>query len=193
MPDKQINVVVLAAGQSARFGACKLLEDYRGEPLVRHVVRAARDAAPGGIHVVTGYQADAIAAAAAADVVVRNHDYADGMGGSIARGVRAARNGADAIIVMLADQPLVGASHLDALIERWSGDESEVVATRTSRSLGPPVLFGSAAFDALCCLDGDGGAKPVMLDPRFTLREVACDDAAIDIDTRADLEALQAR
>lgn len=192
MPDNQINVVVLAAGQSERFGACKLLENFRGEPLVRHAVRAAQDVAPGGVHVVTGYDADAVAAAAAADLIVRNHDYAAGMGGSIARGVRAARDGADAIIVMLADQPLVSASHLAALIDRWSGDESEVVATKTPRSLGPPVLFGSAAFDALCCLDGDGGAKPVMLDPRFTLREVACDDAAIDIDTRADLEALQA-
>ena len=193
MSDKQINVVVLAAGRSERYGACKLLEHYRGEPLVRLAVRAARDVAPGDVHVVTGYDADAVAAAAEADVVVRNRDYADGMGGSIACGVRAARDGADAIIVMLADQPLVGASHLAALIEHWSGHASEVVATRTSRSLGPPVLFGSAAFDALSCLDGDGGAKPVMLDPRFTLREVACDDAAIDIDTRADLEALQAR
>ena len=192
MPDNRINVVVLAAGQSERFGTCKLLEHYRGEPLVSRAVRAARDVAPGGVHVVTGYDADDVAAAAEADVVVRNHDYADGMGGSIARGVRAARDGADAIIIMLADQPLVDASHLAALIEHWTGDESEIVATRTSRSLGPPVLFGSAAFDALCCLDGDGGAKPVMLDPRFTLREVACDDAAIDIDTRGDLEALQA-
>lgn len=192
MPDNRIHIVVLAAGRSERFGACKLLENYRGEPLVRHAVRTARDVAPGGVHVVTGHNADAIAAAAAADVVVGNHDYTDGMGGSIACGVRAARDGADAIIVMLGDQPLVSVSHLAALIESWSGDESEVVATRTTLSLGPPVLFGSATFDALCRLGGDSGARPVMLDPRYTLREVACDDAAIDIDTQADLETLQA-
>ena len=192
MPDSRIHIVVLAAGRSERFGACKLLADYRGKPMIRHAVRAAQAVAAGRVHLVTGYNAEAVAAAAEADVVARNADYADGMGGSIACGVRAARDGADAIIVILGDQPLVAASHLDALIAQWSGDALEIVATRTTQSKGPPVLFGSAAFDALCRLDGDSGAKTVMLDPRFTLREVACDDAGIDVDTPADLAKLQA-
>ena len=153
---------------------------------------SAQDVAPGCVHVVTGYNADAVADAAAADKAIRNDGYEAGMSSSIACGVLTARDGADAIIIMLGDQPLVTASHLAALAARWSGGASEVVATRTTQSLGPPVLFGSAAFDALSRIDGDGGAKPVMLDPCYTLREVACDDAAIDVDTRADLEALQA-
>lgn len=191
MTDQRIHIVVLAAGLSRRFGASKLLEHWRDTPLVRHAVRAAQEVAPGKVFLVTGPRADDVAAAAAADVTVNNDDYAAGIGSSLACGVRTAREGADAVIIQLGDQPLITAAHLRRLVARWSGDADEIVATRSSASLCPPVLFGGAAFAALCRLQGDAGARSVMQDPRFTVREVPFADADVDIDTPNDLEALR--
>ena len=111
------------------------------------------------------------------------------MGASIACGVRAVREAASAILILLADQPLITKEHIHALIEAWSGAENEIVATSFSNTQGPPVLFGSACFDALCDLKGDTGAKALFEDRRFTLSAIPFEPAAIDIDTPEQLKA----
>jgi CTP:molybdopterin cytidylyltransferase MocA len=80
--------------------------------------------------------------------------------------------------------------HLRALIDTWSGADSEIVATAFSGTLGPPVLFPRGAFAALSGLSGDKGAKSVLQDPRFDVRTIPFEDAAIDIDTPGDLERI---
>ncbi|MCA0424853.1 MAG: NTP transferase domain-containing protein, partial [Proteobacteria bacterium] len=80
-----IGVVVLAAGRSTRMGANKLLAQYRGKPLVRHVAEAGLAAGVGPVTVVTGHQAEAIRAALEGLPVsfVHNADFASGMASSL--------------------------------------------------------------------------------------------------------------
>jgi CTP:molybdopterin cytidylyltransferase MocA len=56
--------------------------------------------------------------------------------------------------------------------------------------MGPPVLFPRGAFDALGELTGDQGAKSLLQSSRFDVRTIPFEDAAIDIDTPADLDKL---
>ena len=93
--------------------------------------------------------------------------------------------------MLFADQPLITARHLQALIETWSGADNEIVATSFSGTMGPPVLFPRGAFEALCTLSGDTGAKSVIEDPRFDVKTIPFEDAAIDIDTPADLKRFE--
>ncbi|MDH4003964.1 MAG: NTP transferase domain-containing protein, partial [Gammaproteobacteria bacterium] len=88
------------------------------------------------------------------------------------------------------DQPLITAHHLQALIDTWSGADDEIMATAFAGTTGPPVLFPRGAFEALGELSGDEGAKSVLRDPRFDVRTVPFEDAAVDIDTPTDLEKL---
>lgn len=184
--------MVLAAGLSQRYGRTKLLEDFNGRPLLCHALDAAQTACPGRVCLITGNDRAAIhdAGETHADSVVHNPDFASGIGSSIRSGVRECRERADALLVLLADQPLVTAEHLSTLIETWEGEARAIVASAYSGTTGPPVLFGRAYFEMLAALSGDSGAKSVLRENHATVRTVNCAPAAIDIDTPGDLEAL---
>jgi molybdenum cofactor cytidylyltransferase len=184
---------VLAAGRSRRFGRSKLLETLDGQPLVRLAADVARGVCGDRSILVTGHDSATVVAAAgdAPQFVIVNDHHEEGMGGSIALAARAVAHTADALLILFADQPLVTARHVEALIAAWSGAEDEIVATAFSGTVGPPVLFPRGAFDALGALGGDEGAKRILRDPAFDLRSIPFEDAAIDIDTPADLEKLR--
>ena len=184
---------VLAAGRSQRFGRSKLLEAVNGKPLVRHAAEIARTACGDRSILVTGHESAAVTVAAgdAPQFVIVNDRHAEGLGGSIALAARVVAHDAEALLLLFADQPLVTEQHVEALIAAWSGAKDEIVATAFAGTVGPPVLFPRGAFDALGRLTGDTGAKPLLQDSRFDVRTVPFEDAAIDVDTPADLEKLR--
>lgn len=186
--------VVLAAGESRRFGKAKLLESLHGETLVRRAACLARTCCGDRSVLVTGHRARDVAAAAdgACAIVIENPGYRDGLGTSIALAARTLADRADALLLLLADQPLVETTHLDRLIAAWQGDD-EIVATAFAGTRGPPVLMPKATFGALARLRGDRGARSLFDDRRFRVRAVDFDPARIDIDTAEDLERLRAK
>ena len=183
---------MLAAGASTRFGRSKMLVPCDGKPLVRIVAAAAQAATPERVLVVTGRDAADVAAACGdhADLTVFNPHYKRGIGTSIARGVAALGPNVTGVIITLADQVLVDAGHLRALIRAWAGDANTNVATRCNDNLGPPALFGRNALPRLAELDADTGARAILRDAAYSRREVRFDAAGLDIDTPEDLEAL---
>jgi molybdenum cofactor cytidylyltransferase len=187
-----VYALVLAAGLSRRYGRSKLLEEFSGTPLLRHALTAAQAACPGRVVLVTGHGSEDMASAASglADEMVLNEAYRTGIGSSIAKGVSHLFDRATAVIIILADQPLVTAAHIGQIIEKWDGHPDAIVATRFSELDGPPVLFGRNHFDQLAELTGDAGAKQVLRAHPNAVRTVRFEPAAIDIDTPDDLKAL---
>ena len=161
--------LVLAAGSASRFGSTKQLAEIDGVPLVRRATDAAARVCGNHVALVVGHDWQAVSDAglAAGGFLVCNDRYADGLGSSIAQGVRSLRHVADAVLVMLADQPLVTADHLRAIVQAWSGAGDEIVATEFDGSNGPPVLFGRDCFDELAKLTADSGGKHVLSDTRY--------------------------
>ena len=195
MTQTTVYAVVLAAGQSERFGSAKLLADLNGRPLLHHALSAAQGACPGSVCLVVGHRSDEIldTAAGLADLIVMNEEYDSGIGSSISRGVQACHDRADAILVVLADQPLVTASHLSELVGTWTGDPDEIIASRFAGIDGPPVLFASGLFDQLGLLSGDAGARQILLRNALAVRAVEFEPASVDVDTPADIEELANR
>ncbi len=186
----EIYAVVLAAGHAARFGDSKLNQALGDRPLLQHSLAAAQAAFPGRVLLVAGHDAETIidSSGGLADVVVINPDYSSGQGSSLAVGVSACRDDADAIVIMLADQPLVTTDALEKLVGAWTGDENHIVASDHEGSPGPPVLFGKGAFDQLCGLTGDSGAKKVIQSGQFDVATVTIGPLGFDVDTPQDLE-----
>jgi molybdenum cofactor cytidylyltransferase len=192
-----IPVLVLAAGRSARMGEDKLLLDVGGAPLLRRAARAALDAAVGPVLVVLA----AGAARARAEVaglgcsVVPNPDPDRGMNSSLACGVAAVPDRAEALVVVLADMPLVTAPMLVAVAERFRATGAPIVASRYGEVLAPPVLYGRRLFGDLAAGGaGDGRGRELVRAAGAGL--ALCDwpaDALVDVDDPASLAAARAR
>jgi CTP:molybdopterin cytidylyltransferase MocA len=181
---------LLAAGASARFGRPKQLVHFGGEPLVRRAIAATVLAEIAGSAVVLGANGEEVARALDERVVqLTNELWAEGIASSIRTAVRWAEGlDADAIIVLLADQPLIDSTHTARLIAAWPGTAG-AAASEYDGVLGAPAIFGRELFDRLLALSGDCGAGRMLR----TLEDVAsvpCPKAAIDIDTPIDLETL---
>ena len=187
--EKKVFVALLAAGASRRFGSPKQLHDWNGIPLVRHAVNQATSACGERVLLVLGHGwRDVLSAAAQTPFIALNEHHDRGMGTSIAVAVRSLQSVADAVIVMPADQPLVTADHLRALIDAWRRDNNEIVASHYAGIKGTPALFGAGAFKELASLDGEDGARALLSSDRYRVQSVACEAAAFDIDSPADLE-----
>ena len=189
-PSKQILAVVLAAGRSERFGATKLAAAFEGEPLVRRALRTARDCLDENVLLVAGHDAHRVIAACGdtARFIVINERFERGIGTSIGCATRVLHGRADAMLLLLADQPLISAKHLDALCDAWDGADNSIVATAFANVQGPPVLLPKGCFADLAALEGDEGARALLRDDRFSVTTVWNDAAAVDIDTPEDLD-----
>ena len=194
MPDSEPTVfaAVLAAGSSSRFGSTKQAVLLDGIPLVRRAIDTAVTVCDNRVLAVIGHDADAVLVAIGSEpcFIAVNEDHGKGLGSSIATAARACRRHADALLLLLADQPLITPQHLRALIDTWSGADNVIVASSYLGTEGPPVLFPSGAFEALESLTGDRGAHTLFRDSCFTLKTVPFDPAGTDIDTPEDLAAL---
>lgn len=177
--------VVLAAGGSRRFdaSASKLRAAFRGRPLVCWAVDAARDA----------HLAETIVVVGAADLrdllpddvtVVVNDRWADGMAGSLALAIDAARAaGHAAVVVGLGDQPLVPSGAYAAVAA--TSDAPVAVATYDGQRRNPVRL--AASVWPLLPAEGDEGARSLLRSRPDLVREVPCTGNPADIDTPEDL------
>jgi molybdenum cofactor cytidylyltransferase len=125
---------------------------------------------------------------------VGNSQWADGVGTSVATGVKAIISRAPsvaAILVMLADQPLVSDADVERLIDAWIESETcSMTAAAYADTIGVPAVFGRAHFDALCSLPPAAGAARLLRRSNARVRRVPMPEAAVDIDTSRDLERL---
>ena len=118
--------------------------------------------------------------------MVRNDAWDSGQASSLAAGVAAARaHGSDAVVVGLADQPLVPGSAWRAVADAPA--ECELVVATYDGIWGPnPVRIAATHWNELPA-DGDEGARALLRTLRERVCTVACVGSAADIDTPEDL------
>lgn len=184
---------VLAAGASTRMGTCKLTRPFAGSTLLERALRAARGCAAAETVVVTGAYRDAVARSAQAHGAREafNPSWERGQSTSVRTAARfAAAHGYDLLLVMVADQPYVEASHLDALLRAYAEGGACACVTRGAGRQGNPCLFDRACFPLLEELDGDEGARSMLrAHPELGVRAVPVADASVldDVDTPDEL------
>lgn len=167
MRPEQVAAVLLAAGNSTRFGEeDKLMADHNGKPLIVHAMECVASI-PFKYHIA----------------VVRRHELApiihrkldrrgftlivnenpdDGLSSSIrlaADYVSELR--CNGMLMCLADMPQVPQSHLMRLV-RTAEDIRSVVGSTDGFTPGPPAFFGRRHFAALQALKGDLGARALI-------------------------------
>ncbi|MFD8826761.1 NTP transferase domain-containing protein [Streptomyces sp. NPDC059605] len=189
--------LLLAAGGGRRLGGRpKALLEHRGRPLVEHAVRVLRDGGCDPVHVVLGAAADEVLARAdlSGCVVTVNPEWTGGMGSSLRAGLGALTgSGADAALVLLVDQPGIGARAVDRVRSAYRSRRS-LAAAAYGGERGHPVLFGADLWAEVAAgAVGDRGARAYLRERRDAITLVECSDVAqaYDIDTAEDLGHLE--
>jgi CTP:molybdopterin cytidylyltransferase MocA len=113
------------------------------------------------------------------------------MATSLNAGIASIQHVADAVLIMLADQPLVSVDHLSVLACAWQRRPDAIVTSHYAGTDGPPVIFPRAFFAQLRALQGDRGAKRVIDANEEQVERVLFEPASVDIDRPQDLEALR--
>ncbi len=164
-----------------------------GEPLLRRIVRIAADANPDHLIVVLGcsaYDCVPVLKNSGADIVV-NPFWETGLAGSIRLGVeRAEEEGANSILLLLADQPWLNADVVQQFFDRSKGEPDMIIAARYEGILGAPMMFGSDWFSILKTLEGDQGARNIVAREGNRVQVIEWSDGAVDVDTPEDLAGL---
>ncbi|HLH70121.1 MAG TPA: nucleotidyltransferase family protein [Candidatus Dormibacteraeota bacterium] len=187
-----VGAIVLAAGAAIRMGRNKLLLEVGGKPLVRHVVEAASE---GGCHCILAVYAEEAVRAAVEDAatVVHNPDAATGQSSSLKAGLHAMPEEIAGALVMLGDQPLVGARTVSMLLKAWrrEGARPAVAAAYGGRDAWrPPVLIDRSLWPELMQLQGDEGARRLFAERPELLDTVPAVGRADDIDTPEDYASI---
>lgn len=194
-----IAVLIPAAGFARRMrGADKLLEPVAGEAILHRQARIAAEAGAARVIVTlpAGGGARASALAGLDVVMVEVPEAGEGMAASIRAGVAAAE-GAEGLMILLADLPELEAADLERLMAAWRADGARPILRACSDAGRPghPVIFPADLFGELARLSGDTGPRPVIAAHGERLREVALPGAraVTDLDTPEDWAAWRAR
>ena len=180
--------ILLAAGCGTRFGGDKLLASFDGECVGAASCRHLLMALP---HVVAVVRPDDFALAAALGAggarIVRCANADDGMGASLACGVRATPDAAG-WVVALGDMPWIEMATI-ARVVAAVGQGAVVAAPFHRGQRGHPVGFGTVCYAALAALSGDEGAKSVLMAHSNRVERIDVDDAGTlsDVDNPSDL------
>ena len=188
----KIGALVLAAGQSKRFGGDKRQATLPSGKLVIHQT----------LEKVTAAFEDVIVVLRAEDSELHEnllylfphltyHHAADselGMGHSLASGIRQIDRW-DGVFVFLADMPFVDARSLRSL--RSVEMRGKIVVPTYQNKPGHPVGFSSEYFEELRQLSGDRGAKTIIKRHLGSIVVLPVIDPGVlqDIDRQADINA----
>jgi molybdenum cofactor cytidylyltransferase len=194
-----VGAVLLAAGAGSRLGGRpKALLELGGVPLIRRQLIALSGAGVDEVVVVLGHHAEAIEASVRDFPVTlaRNPLPDDGQASSVRIGLQALGGKLDAVVVALADQPMINAQDITALIGAFKKrGEASMVVPRVHGEPGNPVIFEAALRDQWLAGDANGACRRWREANPERVFWLDTDNLRyrVDIDTPADLERFSER
>ena len=189
MKPETVLVALLAAGRASRFGGGKLDAPCAGKPLGQWALDAVGHAGLCPGVVVTGpAPPDFIAGAEGWRHIVNPHP-SRGLAGSVAAAARVARqSGSEALLILLADMPLVTPD----MLRQLAAQPGAAAIRHGNGRAGVPALFPAALFDRLGQCEGDRGAATLLAELADLRLIEAPPGALTDVDTPDDLRRAEA-
>ena len=184
--DRPVAAVILAAGASRRYGSPKQLVVVDGQTLLEHAIDAALTA---GLAQVVAVVPVWLSRPARLDAErlrwIRNPFPERGVSLSLRLGIDALDADAEAVLILLGDQPRLPEWSILAILA--ARGERPVVASVADGILAPPILLERSHFHLVNGLSGDIGLRQVLLADPDLVRAVVVPSHVPDVDTPDDL------
>lgn len=194
-----VGAVLLAAGAGSRLGhRPKCLLELGGVPLIRRQLIALSGAGVDEVVVVLGHHAALIEPVVQSFPVtlVHNPDPDAGQVSSQRIGLAALSGKLDAVIVALADQPLLNAQDITALIGAYKKrpDGAQVVFPLVQGERGNPVMFSNEVREQILQQGANIGCRQWQAAHAQAVSPFVTDNRRykVDIDTDEDLARFEA-
>lgn len=176
----------------------KCLLECEGQPLIQRQVQALTRAGVVSVQVVLGHHGDRIAQALMGQPVtlLRHPDPDQGQTSSLHLGLRALPDATDAVLVALADQPLITAQDICELLAAYRARPTgtQFVRPVVAGLPGNPVVFEPAVARAMLDAGPDMGGQRWQAVHPAKVHSWATPNRhyRVDVDSMADVAALEA-
>ena len=189
-PNAVHGCIIMASGLGTRFGSNKLMANLDGEPLIAHAIRATDGLFAKRVAVTRHEDVAKLCRSLGVEAILHDEPLRSD---TVRLGMQA-MDGCDTVTFIQADQPLISADTLAALLRSAEAHPEPIWRVGFRGTPGAPVLFPAWAFDELRALPPGKGGGFVA---KVHAQRVRCVEAAnewelFDVDTVQDLEALQA-
>lgn len=180
-------VLVLAAGESSRYGGVKQLAEISGRPLLRQVVENLIAPEIYELIVVLGANRESIKPVIH-DLhvgICENTEWKSGMSSSLKAGHAFMQSNypqAQGMVVVLADQWMISKEHIKRLLHMALQHPHTIVATNYAGKPGVPVYFPKVKWHLFASLAGDEGARKFLEAQRDVIL-LDIPEAHFDLDT----------
>jgi molybdenum cofactor cytidylyltransferase len=191
--------IILAAGESTRFGQPKQLAKLKDKYLLEWILDAALESQLKLTILVLGFRHQTILQAVEGKIqhprleVVVNKRYQEGQSLSLLAGLCQCRHKFPSTMFLLGDQPMVDRETINALLDNfWSSPKDICVPVYRGRR-GNPVIFSNRFYHQIMALKGDVGARKIIQSNPDHVLQVQIDNPQMhfDIDTPEDLALLE--
>jgi len=193
-----VGAVLLAAGAGSRMGGRpKALLELGGVPLIRRQLIALSGAGVDEVVVVLGHHAEWIDPVVQEFPVtlVRNPQPDDGQVSSLRVGLAALAGKLDAVLVALADQPLINADDIGALIGAYKKrpEGTQIVMPQVNGDPGNPVIFSAVVREQILQGDANIGCRQWRAAHPEAVAPFVTDNGRyrVDLDTPEDIERFE--
>ncbi len=187
MATSPVSAILLAAGRSSRMGKLKQLMPLGENTILEQTLDNLLGSKVIEVIVVLGHKAEEITKRLSGRPVklVVNPLYRKGMGTSIAAGLKFVDSQAQAVMLVLGDQPYVDSPTINRLIDAFGTNKKGIIIPTHKKQRGHPLIFDRKYQAQLHNLSGDiGGREIIRQNPEDVLEvPVKCEGVVIDIDT----------
>ena len=187
----RIGCLVMAAGNAVRFGRNKLTASLDGKALIERTLSLIDRECFAKVTVVTQYAEIEDLAAKHGFACLYNDRPHEGISRTIRIGTQAMAD-CDAILYLVADQPLLQKASVQALVDTWRRNPTRIVGAASGDRRGNPNIFPACFFAELSALEGERGGKSVIHAHADAYLPVELPERELfDCDTPQDLASIQ--
>lgn len=191
----KIAILILAAGESKRMHGIKQVLPWKNTTLLGNAIEQAIQSKANTVYVVLGANANRIVPTIAHYNIqtIENKNWKNGLGNSIGCGVHFLKENQlqyDAILITLADQPLINAAYYNLLIDTYSQKDAKIIASETNNAPCVPAIFDALYFEKLTQLNQDKGAKEILIAAQNEVYRLRSITNLMDVDTTSSYDKL---